>query len=645
MKVVHSWLKEYLGESLPDAKKIEELLTFHSFEVEGVEEVGGETVIDVDILPNRSSDCLCHRGIARELAAVLSTNLEYDPLQEEVNLTETEKIKVDIQDAEACPRFTASLITGITVKDSPKWLQRRLEALGVRSINNIVDATNYIMYALGEPLHAYDADLFPQANNVWNIVVRPAKANEKVSLLSEGGKDEDRIIECIRGETLIIDGSSDTPIGLAGVKGGRFAGVHAGTKNIIIEAAHFNPTTTRKTARRLGIVIDASKRFENEPSRELPPFAQKEVIKLITDIAGGDCEGYVDVYLEKKQNPTVQVGIEKTNSLLGLSLSVADMAGLVSRTGAQVSVKDDSFIEAVAPLERTDLFIEEDYIEEIGRLYGLSNITSIPPKEIPVSEINLRHYYGDVVRTALLGQGFSEVITSSFHKKGNIQLLNALASDKSYVRSNLYKNIEAVLDKNFTHCDLLGLDAIRVFEIGTVFTEEENNVKEHVSVALGVRTKGNGYSGGDDKVLNETITALRTVLQYEFDWKIEKGIAETNFSEALQKLSTPTSYLGMVKQPDVQYKAPSLYPAIARDIALWVSADEQVAMVSKELTEAAGDLLVRHHLFDTFSKDGKTSYAFRFVFQSFEKTLTDEEINTVMEVVYKAAEKNGWEVR
>ena len=252
MKVVHSWLKDYLGDALPTPEKMEELLTFHSFEIDGVEEVAGEAVIDVDVLPNRSSDCLCHRGVARELASLLGTELAHDPLAEKPELTVTDKIVVDIQNETACPRFTAVLMTDVTVGESPDWLKRRLTSLGVRSINNIVDATNYVMYALGEPMHAYDADLFPQVDGKWNFVVRDARPDETISLLAEGGKDEDRIVELVGTELLIVDGSSDTPIGLAGVKGGRYAGVHAGTKNIIIEAAHFDPTVTRKTARRLG---------------------------------------------------------------------------------------------------------------------------------------------------------------------------------------------------------------------------------------------------------------------------------------------------------------------------------------------------------------------------------------------------------
>lgn len=643
MKVVHSWLKEYVGETLPSPEKVEELLTFHSFEVEGIEQVGDESVIDVDVLPNRASDCLCHRGIARELASLLDIDLEHDPLATKPELTSTDKIHVDIQNEAECPRFTASLFTGVTVGDSPEWLKKRLKAIGVRSINNVVDATNYVMFALGEPVHAYDADLFPQVDGKWQFVVRQATEGEKVSLLSEGGKEEDRVIECVGSELLIVDGSSNTPIGMAGVKGGRFAGVHAGTKNIIIEAAHFNPISTRKTARRLGIVIDASKRFENEPSRDLPPYAQAEIAKLMADVAGGVFEGYVDKFVEEKNNPEVVVTTAKTNALLGLALEDVEVTALLQRIGAVV-IEEDGYCKATGPFERTDLNIEEDFIEEVGRLYGLDNIVSVIPDAVPLVDVNKRQFYSDEVRSKLTNLGFSEVITSSFRKKGDIQLQNALASDKSYVRGDLQRSIVEVLDKNIAHTDLLGISGVRVFELGTVFIRSEGIVSEYVSLAIGVRLKGNGYSPADDKEIN-TVVGLLAETGFVSGWSIEKGVAETNLSNFVDSAPVPTNYVVYSKKPNVAYSPVSVYPASSRDIALWVGDTEEAEVVVSKLVDAAGPLLVKHTLFDTFSKEGRTSYAFRLVFQSFDRTLTDVEVSDAMESVYTVAKESGWEVR
>ena len=645
MKVVHSWLKDYLGEALPVPEKVEELLTFHSFEVDGIEEIEGETVIDVSVLPNRASDCLCHRGMARELASVLGVSLEHDPLATKPELQTTDKIVIDIQNEKACPRFTATLITGVTVSDSPEWLQKRLRTLGVRSINNIVDATNYVMYALGEPMHAYDADLFKQVNGKWNFTIRDARAGESISLLAEGGKDVDRIVELTGSELLIVDGATDTPIGLAGVKGGRYAGVHGGTKNILIEAAHFDPILTRKTARRLGIVIDASKRFENEPDRELPPYAQAEIIKLISDIAGGTFEGWVDEYKETKLNPAVMVPVTQVNGLLGLALSVAEMESILRRIGANVVNVTPEAFSVIGPWERTDLNISEDFIEEIGRIHGLSKITSVVPETVILKEVNARQYYTEAIRQELLQCGFSEVITSSFTNKDAIQLQNALAADKTYLRSSLIKSITKALDQNFVHCDLLDMPDVRVFEIGTVFDKTETSVTEHISIALGVRTKGNGYNPKDDVIIHTACETIAHMLGVSLEWKLEKGVAEANLTPVLESLPKPSSYPLIAPKEPAIYRPVSSYPAMSRDIALWVGEGELAHIVETSIGNAAGDLCVRVSLFDTFSKDGRTSYAFRLVFQSFERTLTDIEINVEMDRVNETVKGKGWEVR
>jgi phenylalanyl-tRNA synthetase beta chain len=647
MLVSWNWLKDYLGDTPLTAAEAAEKLGMHAFELEGVEQVGEDTVIDVDILPNRSSDCLCHRGIARELASITGTPLAHDPLATVPALSPLESVAIDIVDSGACPRFSASLVTGIKVKDSPQWLQDRLQAIGQRPINNIVDATNYVMFALGQPIHAYDAELFPQVEGGWQFTVRFAEPGETVSLIPEGGKTEERIVECTGTELLIVDGSSNTPIGLAGVKGGSFAGVHEGTTQVIIEAAHFHPTITRKTARRLGIVIDASKRFENEPSRELIPYTQAAVTKLITDIAGGTYEGTIDIALEEKANPAVEISPKQVNTLLGLQLDTGEMVELLARTGSDVALAGET-ITATGPWERTDLNIAEDFIEEIGRLHGYSNITAVSPTEGSAAELNKRHFYSEQVRHALLAVGCSEVITSSFRKNDEVQLKNALASDKSYLRSNLIKNLTEALDKNASFTDLLGTNDTRLFEIGTVFHKSETGVGEHVALAIGVRIKPSGYTGKEDKQLAALTEAVETVLNSPIDWTTEKGVAECNLTELLAKLPDPTEYEEITVAEEVVYQPFSSYPHMSRDIALWVSDSPGESLtkdVEQVLNEAAGELRVRTTQFDEFTKDGRTSLAFRLVFQSHEKTLTDEAVNAVMEAVYAAATKEGWEVR
>lgn len=644
MKVVHEWLKEYVGPSIPSAEKLEELFMFHAFEVEGIEKVNGHDVIDVKILPDRASYCLCHRGIAREIASITRTPLLHDPLTSEERLPAFEDITVDITDDRACTRFGAALITGIEVKDSPQWLKDRLIALGARPINNIVDATNYVMYALGEPLHAYDATKFPQVDGKWQFQVRFAEEGEEVSLIAEGGKDEDRVLTLQGTELLIVDGSSNRPIGLAGVKGGAYAGVDANTTQIIIEAAHFDPTVTRKTSRRLGIVIDGSKRFENNPSQDLIPHALREVAVLIKEIAGGTCVGSIDIEKRPVVAKAVTVDPSRVNALLGLSLSALEISSLIEAVGAKVEEKD-GLLNVMPPFERTDLNIEEDFIDEVGRLYGYQHVVSVVPKTVPLSEFNARHFYSEKIRTVLIGQGFSEIITSSFSKSDEVKLRNALASDKSFMRSSLRKNVIEVLDKNSNLVDLLGAKDTRVFELGTVFTNLDGLISEHISLCVGVRGKVQGYTPKDDTLLTSVTASLEEMLGIKLSFVNEKGVAEINLSEVLAALPLPTAYDAVTVADEIVYKAFSSYPAISRDIAMWVTEGTDSEEVKLVLEENAGELRVRTTLVDVFTKEGKTSYAFRLVFQSYEKTLTDEEVNAIMDKVYSAVQTKGWETR
>jgi phenylalanyl-tRNA synthetase beta chain len=273
----------------------------------------------------------------------------------------------------------------------------------------------------------------------------------------------------------------------------------------------------------------------------------------------------------------------------------------------------------------------------------------VTPDTATPAAVNPRQFYSEQVRQTLLGLGFSEVITSSFQSKDKIQLQNALASDKSYIRSSLRKNITKVLDENFFHTDLLGIRSVQVFEIGTVFEKTETGVGEHLSLAIGVRHKGNGFTPADETRLNLTMLAVLGSLGLELEsenyFKFEKGVAEINLSDVIMSLPVPEAYGELTKRTAATYAPVSPYPAMARDIALWVSEGTTADVVVDALRKPAGDLCVRIDLFDEFTKDGRTSFAFRLVFQSQSKTLTDVEIGEVMDAVNVVVEEQGWEVR
>jgi len=646
MLVSYNWLKEYLGPEAPSAKKIVDLLTDYAFEVDKIEAKGNDWLIDIDILPNRSSDCLSHRGIAREIATLTDKPLKFDPLAKTPKLIPSDLLAVEIGEGHDFPGFTATLISGVTVKESPVWLKQRLEALGQRPINNIVDATNYVMYALGQPLHAYDADLFPQVGGRWRFKVRRAKAGETISLLAEAGGDEDRVVELKGTELLIVDGSANTPIGLAGVKGGRHAMVNDKTIKIIIEAANFDPILTRRTARALNIIIDASKRFENEPSRELPLYGQVAIAKLITDIAGGSAEGMIDVYKEKLDNPSVLVRPDRVNAKLGLSLEADEMMAIVRRLGATVKKAKGGFL-ATSPFERTDLKLEEDYIEEIGRIYGLSHIKSVKPEPTPVAEVNQFHYYSEKISTELIRQGFSEVITSSFRQTDTIELRNALASDKKYLRSLLTNNLIEVLENNINHIDLLGLTEVKVFEIGTVFNKKSGGVvEERINLALGVRSKASGHTAKDDEIIKTVGLELEKLLEKKLNWiSTPAGTAEIDLAKTLKGLPAKDAYQQTNQVADIKYRPYSVYPSVSRDLAMWVKDDVTPEVAKGELNQIAGPLCVRISLFDEFAKAGRQSYAFRLVFQADDRTLTDTEVNAIMDTIYEMVAEKEWQVR
>ena len=640
MKVAYEWLKEYIGSGAPSVEEIEKLLTFHAFEIEGTEEVVGMDVIDVDVLPNRSSDCLSHRGIAREIATLTGKALAQDPFVEAPTLTPaTEQVQVTVENDKACDRFGLALMKGLTVKESPEWLKNFLTAIGQRPINNIVDATNYVMFALGQPLHAYDANKFEQMNGKWQFGVRMAKEGERVTTLT--GEE----YELTSHVQLIVNaGAHDLPVGIAGIKGGKYAEVDSSTTSIILEAAHFDPTVIRKASQFLKLQTDASKRFENNVSLNVIPYALTRVVSLLIDIAGGICEGYVDYYPNERKNQSVSVSLGHINNLLGLSLNTKEVSDILDRLGFTVSESNGTFT-VTAPFERTDIYIPEDVIEEVGRVYGYEHVTSVTPEKVSLTEINTRQYYSEKVRTILVAQGFSEVITSTFRKKDEIRLQNALASDKGCLRSSLRKNIAEVLDKNITNVDLLGLSDVRVFEIGTVFEKGDGTITEYVSLSLGVRTKQQGYNPKDDAVLQEVQKVIEEQLEVPLEATIEKGVLECNFTTLLAALPLPSGYESHPVSTEIQYKPFSSYPFVSRDIALWVGDGVTAQDVEEVLNNSAGDLRVRTTLFDEFKKDGRVSYAFRLIFQSDTKTLTDDEVNTVIEGVLAALTKNGWEVR
>jgi phenylalanyl-tRNA synthetase beta chain len=494
------------------------------------------------------------------------------------------------------------MISGVKVGPSPEWLRKRLESIGARSINNIVDAVNFIMFQIGQPLHVFDANKLKAREGGYAIEVRSATEREKIVTLD--GKE----IQLSPSTMVIADKHAHAPIGIAGIKGGKMSGVDDKTNAIILEAATFDGVSVRKTSRALNIRTDASQRFEQVLSPELAGYGMRAAAKLILEHCGGELVAFADVYPTPPGKREVSISLEHINTTLGTDFAEESVVDVFKRLGlAHHEVGSTWTIQA--PFERLDLQIPEDLIEEVARIIGYDKV---PVTKLPATkkkpQVNGLFYAEEQAREELLSQGYSEVHTSIFANSGERAVANKIDSVHPFLRSNLADGLSAALEKNVRMKDLLGVDEVKLFEIGTV------------------------WKGGREEMIigmvSEKDPATETPLQ-----PIEAKKYE-NFP-----LSKATRYIPF-----------SRFPFIVRDIALWVPSGTKAEDILDVITKQAGDLLVRSEKFDEFSAEGgkkvsRISFAFHLVFQSFEKTLTDAEVNAGMEKIYAAVKKEGFEVR
>ncbi|MEK7086471.1 MAG: phenylalanine--tRNA ligase subunit beta [Patescibacteria group bacterium] len=636
MKVSLKWLQTYFDAPLPSAEVIAEAFTFHAFEVEEIAaftqssgEPRGDTMMDIKVLPNRAADCLSHRGIAKELSAILDVSLKNDPLRDPLpawDLGGPTLLEVEIENPKKCLRYMGAVVKGVKVGPSPAWLKEALETVGQRSVNNVVDATNYVMLNIGQPLHAFDARKLIQKDGKYAISVRVAKKGEKITTLS--GEE----YELSPNIQLITDAHAGMPIALAGIKGGKAAAITSSdevrstnqngsfreltsdTTCIIIESANFDGTTTRRAAQVLKLFTDASQRFQNRPSPELVAYGMRDVLKLIMEIAGGEVIGVVDEY-PAPAGASVPVGttLARINGLLGSNFSSDDVSAVFHRLGlTSATDKDQAFI-ITPPFERTDLTIPEDLTEEVGRIIGYDRIAS---EELPIlaNAPDQARYRGiERMKDQLVAQGFIEVSTQSFAKDGDVVLANPLDKNMPALRTGLEKNLEEALakSKNYASLVLAPRQKPKLFEIGTVFPKRGEFIELRMTEC--VPEWGENAQAFD----NLSVAKLE---DYGKD-----------YVPVLCELGT--------------YRPFSIYPFITRDIALWTPAGTESAKVMNIIREYAGELLMRLDQFDTFEKEGRVSYAFRLVFQSMDRTLTDDEVNGFMDKVSIALVAKGYEVR
>ncbi len=592
MKVSKLWLDNYFDAPLPSADVLADALTFHAFEIDGIEKKDTDEVLDVKVTPNRGHDCLSHRGIAKELSAILKLPFAHDPFQARSDLAlKTSEISVRLESS-LCKRYIAGYVKGVKVGPSPTWLKERLEAVGQRSINNVVDATNFVMFNTGQPLHAFDANKLGSLD----IGVRLAQDGETMMALDKK--------EYTLASSMLVITAGDQAVGIAGVKGGMPAAVDESTTDIVIESANFDGVSVRKTAAKLKLRTDASARFEQVISPELAGYGMQSVVELIQTFAGGEVMGFVDVYPEPQQPMFANVTVEKVNTMLGTQLTGADIADVFVRLGFAYKEQDGVF-EVQVPFERLDIANPQDLVEEVGRIVGYDKVpaTPLPPFD-KKPEINPNFFAAEKAREELVGQGYSEVFTSVFTEQGERAVANKIGGDRPYLRSSLLPGLEDALKKNIPNKDLLGLKEVKLFEIGTV------------------------WQGGNEVVVVGTVSEKKKAEE-----KVLEPVAAAQYDDL------PVSKT----ERFVQY---SKYPYIVRDIAMWVAgAAGDPELVEGLIKKEAGELAQKVSLFDRFEKAGKVSLAYRIIFQSFDRTLTEAEVNQIMAKLSAILVDKGFEIR
>ncbi|NQT02872.1 MAG: phenylalanine--tRNA ligase subunit beta [Planctomycetes bacterium] len=415
MKVSLNWLSDYIetglgadpvrgpkGKGSNGADQIAEILSDLGFPCEGIEHLDNDVVIDVEITSNRG-DCLGYIGIARELAAAIGKKLKMSDIElDELDKDVTEFAGVEIVEPDLCGRYTARIIEGVKVAQSPDWLRKRLEAVGLRSVNNVVDATNYAMMETGQPPHAFDYVRITDGK----IIVRKALAGERLTSIDG--------TQCDLNTDMLVIADAQGPVAVAGVMGGLDTEVSEATTTILLEDAHFDPVSVRTTSRTLSLPSEAAFRFERTVDIEMVDWASKRTAQLITQLAGGKvAKGVVDIYPKKPEKKEVTLRLSRLNKLLGIEVPCEEALRILSALNFEPQSRDDLILCSI-PSWRSDVYREVDLIEEVARVYGYDKVPTERRIKIEVVPVDTRQKLIESLGTYLNGCGFYETINVDF---------------------------------------------------------------------------------------------------------------------------------------------------------------------------------------------------------------------------------------
>ncbi|MFA6175812.1 MAG: phenylalanine--tRNA ligase subunit beta [Phycisphaerae bacterium] len=466
MKISINWLKDYV-QITQTAQQLSAMLSNMGFPTESIETIGDDTVIDLEITSNRG-DCLCHIGIAREIAAATGQELKLPDVKFEMTTKKdiNSLVAVEIAAPQFCGRYNARVIEGVKVGPSPEWMVKRLQAVGLRSVNNVVDATNYAMFETGQPPHAFDYDKIKGKK----IIVRSAKAGEKI--VSIDGT------ECELSPQILVIADAQRPVAIAGVMGGIETEVSDSTVNILLEEASFNPLCVRGTSRKLSLPSDAAYRFERIVNIENIELASQRTAQLIVDAAGGKIvEGSVDVYPGRPEQKTVELRPDRLNKLLGIDVPVQKAIDILAALKFEPRQTEAGKIICTVPNWRADVSREADLIEEVARVYGYDKVGVKEKISIKIAPVDKRQKLTCTVSNYLNGCGFYEAITTTFNDEKAARLLTGKDAKASLAVQDITRKSENLLRSTLlgsllgvvrTNLNAGGKD-VRMYEIADVF--------------------------------------------------------------------------------------------------------------------------------------------------------------------------------
>mgnify|MGYP006141642177 CR=1 FL=1 len=648
--------------------------------------IENDTVFEIGLTPNRS-DAMSHLGVARDLMTVLKLKGEKVAVERpsvdsfQVNNTDL-SIAIEVKDSAACPRYAGVSISGIKVAPSPEWLQKRLTAIGLTPINNVVDITNYVLHETGQPLHAFDVAAI-EGNKV---IVQQLADKSKFTTLDEVERE-------LSAEDLMICNGQEGMC-IAGVFGGIKSGVTDSTTQVFLESAYFNPVSVRKTAKRHGLSTDASFRFERSVDPNLVIYALKRAALLIQEIAGGNISSEItDLYPNPIQNFEVSLAYSKVDSLIGEKIDRKVIQSILTDLEIEIVKSTEEGLELSIPPFRADVQRPEDVIEEILRIYGYNTIT------IP-SQVRSSLSYADkpdaerlqnMVSDLLSSKGFNECMNNSLTKASHtalieelssnhqVELLNPLSQDLNGMRQSLlFSGLENIAyNNNRKNSDLKLYEFGKTYHKYQEYTENRklillacgrqkgeswntgNNTVdffwlkeqvEHILIRLGIsKLKGkastvsylsNGQTYSVKKKAVATFGSVSKKMRKAFDVKTEVLYAEFNWDTILE----------LCKVSKTAYQPIAKFPSVRRDLALLLDKSVAFKTLQSLANQCENQLLKEVNLFDVYEGDnlpeGKKSYALSFILQDEHKTLTDKHIDKVMDKLMKAfQEKAGAEIR